>query len=274
MQLHAGGAGEHVLGVNRAGGIFQRAGDPHGAWTKLGGALTHVSVSADGQHIWGVNAGDQVYRRDVANAKWERVPGALTQVCVSACGGHVLGVNRGGAIYHRQRKDSAWTKLSGSLTHVSASTGARHIWGVNAAGQIYYRRGVEAAKWERVPGALTQVCVSACGRHVLIVLYMLLAVSTLSESFSLISGVQLISAAAMCYIAHCHCIPLALCHCHNAPLLHLAAHEEHPPAHARRHAGQGQGRRLQGPPSPLRVSLTAARTLNAVGPPRATLLLR
>ena len=58
--------------------------------------LTKVSVS-DNDHVWGVNSGDNIYRR--TGNTWERVSGGLKVVSVGQSG--VWGVNTNDDIFYR-----------------------------------------------------------------------------------------------------------------------------------------------------------------------------
>src|SRR5690554_4049768 len=109
-------------------GIVMVSG-PDEAWMPVPGALKHVSVAADGT-VWGVNAADQIYRRD-GNA-WTRISGALKQVSVGSAS-QVWGVNAADKIY--RWNGSSWTQVSGALKHVSVAADGT-VWGVNAADQI------------------------------------------------------------------------------------------------------------------------------------------
>jgi len=127
-------------------GVVMVSGPP---WTNIPGSLKHVSVGADGA-VWGVNANDNIYRRD--GGGWTPIPGSLKQISVGNAS-NVWGVNANDNIYRWD--GGGWTPIPGSLKHVSvASSGA--VWGVNANDNIYRRDG---GGWTPIPGSLKQISV-------------------------------------------------------------------------------------------------------------------
>ena len=58
-QIDAGD--EEVWGVNSAYEIWKRPADGSGSWTRIPGALKHVSASGNG-YIWGVNTNDNIFK--------------------------------------------------------------------------------------------------------------------------------------------------------------------------------------------------------------------
>jgi len=135
----------------QAGGAMHLA--PH--HSEVDGALVDVAV---GQHVWGVNAQDMVFRRD--GAAWTRVEGALKRICAAA-DGSVYGVNATQEIW--KFENGHWVKLDGAAVQVSCGS-AHAVWVVNQAGQIWRRDG---ATWTNVPngaaGAAKEVCVGVDG---------------------------------------------------------------------------------------------------------------
>ena len=63
--------------MNRGGDIYYKNGKD-AAWEKIGGALVNVSVSADGNHIWGVNRNDDINYKNGKDAAWEKIGGVMT----------------------------------------------------------------------------------------------------------------------------------------------------------------------------------------------------
>ena len=120
-------------------------------WEQIAGALKHVSVAGDGT-VWGVNANDEIFRRD-GNA-WKRIAGSLKQISTGAAT-LVWGVNKDNKIYRRD--GNAWKQVSGALKHVTVAADGT-VWGVNANDQIYRWTGIA---WEEGPGALTQISTGA-----------------------------------------------------------------------------------------------------------------
>jgi len=129
-------------------GIVMVSG-PAQPWVPIDGALKHVSVAADGT-VWGVNASDDIYRRN--SNKWEPVAGALKQISVGSAG-DIWGVNAEDKVF--RRGTSTWDLMPGRLKHVSVAADGT-VWGVNASDEIYRWNGTA---WTRMPGALKQVSV-------------------------------------------------------------------------------------------------------------------
>jgi Tectonin domain len=120
-------------------------------WQKIGGSLKHVSVAADGT-VWGVNANDNIFRRD--GDTWTRISGALKQVSVGAASS-VWGVNADDKIF--QFNGGGWTQVAGRLKHVSVAADGS-VYGVNSQDEIYSRDGTS---WTQLLGALGQISVGA-----------------------------------------------------------------------------------------------------------------
>ena len=139
-----------VWGVNAGDEIFRRDGN---AWTRIAGALKQISVG-DARNVWGVNRNDEIYRRN-GNA-WTRVAGALKHLAV-ASDGTVWGVNADNRIF--RRAGNSWTPISGQLKQISVGT-ASVAWGVNTRDEIYSWNG---SGWTIVAGALKHVSVAADG---------------------------------------------------------------------------------------------------------------
>ena len=131
-----------------------------GSWEHVDGKLKNVSVSANGQHVWGVNAGTQIYHRAGRGGSWTVIPGGLKQVEVSGCGNHVAGTNDADDIYYRHGVAGDWTKLPGKLHHVSVSGDGRVYYGVNASNEVYtFERSTgpltaSEAQWAKCEGGL------------------------------------------------------------------------------------------------------------------------
>ncbi|GAA0522711.1 hypothetical protein Ade02nite_82190 [Paractinoplanes deccanensis] len=147
--VSAGADGE-TWGVNAANRVYRRTGD---VWTQISGELSQVSVG-DAANVWGVNPAGKIYRR--TGSQWTEVPGRLRHVSV-ASDGTVWGVNAQDEIYRRD--GNAWTQIPGALRQVSAGNAAT-VWGVNAAGKIYRRSG---DVWEQIAGSLKHVAVASDG---------------------------------------------------------------------------------------------------------------
>ena len=134
-------------------------------WTQVGtdsNMLNRISVSGDGNHMWGVNRNHAIYKWD--GAKFVGFPnGRLKQVAVTN-NGDVWGVNKHNKIYFKKHDDDKWTQIgndSTMLKYISASPNGQHIWGVNKNDAIYYWDG---AKFVWFPnGRLKQIAVTDNG---------------------------------------------------------------------------------------------------------------
>jgi len=159
-QVSAQGNG-NAWGVNWDNSIYYRDGN---AWYKIPGELNHVSVSDDGNHVWGTNSADEgVYYRAGPFEPWNHVDGvSLKTVSVSGDGSHVWGTNSVDDIYYRAGFSGSWIHIAGSLKQISAQ-GNGSYWSVNSEYQIY--DGL-CDNWYDVPGGLKYVSVSDDGNHV------------------------------------------------------------------------------------------------------------
>ncbi len=145
-----------VLTGSVAVGIVMVSGPPDSPpWTSVHGALKYVSAGMDGT-VWGVNAGDKIYRFNAGNGNWDAIPGALKQISVGSAG-NVWGVNADDKIY--RWNGSSWTQVSGALKHVSVAADGT-VWGVNVDDKIYRRDG---NAWTQISGRLKQIDVGNAG---------------------------------------------------------------------------------------------------------------
>ena len=124
--------------------IYYRNGVNDNEWTQvdpLGSRLKQVSVSRDGNHIWGVNSEDMIYYRNgVCDTNWTQVEpteSRLKQVSVSGDGNHVWGVNSEDMIYYRNgvHSDKKWTQVEPWKSFKTSKCKCRrdpsYVWGVN-----------------------------------------------------------------------------------------------------------------------------------------------
>lgn len=139
-----------LWGVNAKDNIFRREKN---AWTPVAGALKQISVGS-AANVWGVNADDKVFRRGID--RWEPMPGRLKHVSAAA-DGSVWGVNAGDQIF--RWNGTGWTSVAGALKQLSVAS-ANTVWGVNAADQIFRWNG---SGWTRVAGSLAHVSAAADG---------------------------------------------------------------------------------------------------------------
>ena len=123
------GYGGYTWAIDTNDDIFHSANN-HEPFNQIGGKLKQISVGGF-DHVWGVNANGEIYKRNGSN--WERVPGNLKQVSVGT----------DGAAWGRDANDdvfkwdgSDWIKTGDrKLKKISVGNGD-HVWGLNANGQV------------------------------------------------------------------------------------------------------------------------------------------
>ena len=136
--------------------------------------MSSVSVSLDGNHVWGCSVDHKVYYRAGAEGEWQEVPGHLMKwVTCSADGTHVYGVtanDKGRCFYRKGGIGSEWKQIDGYMSHISVSADGSHVWGVNADDLVFYRQGGSyegTASWEYIHGfKCKHISVSAYGHFI------------------------------------------------------------------------------------------------------------
>jgi virginiamycin B lyase len=93
-------------------GIWTRNGD---AWRQVGGLLRQISVG-NAQAVWGVSAGNEIWRFSPGTQGWEKMPGLLVQISVSA-DGEVWGSSPNGLLY--RWNGSNWDNMGVAYAQVS-----------------------------------------------------------------------------------------------------------------------------------------------------------
>merc|ERR1711971_234031 len=104
--LSASADGCHIWGVNWHGEVWYRNGI-HGDWERIGGSCQRVYVSADGSNVFGIDSGDNIYWREGFEGYWAWIPGKLKQICCSPDGSKVVGVNGNADVW--TFRSSAWS---------------------------------------------------------------------------------------------------------------------------------------------------------------------
>lgn len=152
------GADGTVWGLNSGGQIFEyNSGNP--GWTLIPGTLSRILVGS-GSAVWGLNASQEIFSRNVAAGSWTMIPGALVQLVVG-CDGDVWGLNASESIYHYEVANQTWQQIPGTLAQLAVgSDGA--VWGING-GDAVYRFNNATQSFSAVPGSLTQIAVGADG---------------------------------------------------------------------------------------------------------------
>ena len=122
-----------LWGVNAGDAVYKRLADGTGSWKHVPGAtLRHVSASGNG-YIWGVNKDDDIFLcKKPCSGAWKNIPGKLRQID----GGeeYVFGSNAGMNVYRRAVDGSgAWKHISQKKMKY-VSVGAGTVFGVDKDG--------------------------------------------------------------------------------------------------------------------------------------------
>ncbi len=151
------GADGTVWGLNSGGQIFEY--NSGSGWTMIPGGLSRVIVGS-ASAVWGLNASQEIFSRNVAASSWTYIPGALAQLVVG-CDGDVWGLNASQSIYHYNATNQSWQQVPGTLAQLAVgSDGA--VWGINGANAVF-RFNNATQNFSEVPGTLTQIAVGADG---------------------------------------------------------------------------------------------------------------
>ncbi len=110
--------------------------------------------------MWGINAQQEIYSYDFANAQWANIPGLLTQVAVGSSNA-VWGINESQEIYRWNTATQTCVNVPGALAQIAVGTDGS-VWGVNAQSNIYFY-DTQSSGWIQVPGQLTQIAVGNAG---------------------------------------------------------------------------------------------------------------
>jgi len=138
-------------------------------WQTFGGSLHHLSVSCNGQELWGVDSDGQLVHRSLATGDpWTAVTSGIILKRISAVGDGtaIWCIDKKGDVCVWLSTEKKLITLKGEkLEHISVSADGAYIWGVGTSGEVYFRGGLHGS-WERVPGSLCQIAVSGDGWHV------------------------------------------------------------------------------------------------------------
>jgi hypothetical protein len=115
-----------------------------------------VSAQSPQYAVWGVDAGNNLFRWNGSAGEFERMPGSLKQVSVGT-DGEVWGVDLGDNIQRWTR--SQWQQVPGNLQQLSVRN-AQEVWGVGAANNLSRWNG---STWEPIPGQFEYVSVGGDG---------------------------------------------------------------------------------------------------------------
>jgi hypothetical protein len=154
-QISVSGDGNHIWGVNGYGNVFYRNGIG-GGWEGVGGILDNLSVNYWGTKIWGTSPDGSVFYREGRNGQWQHISGKLIkQIAVSGNGAHVWAVDFDGAVWYRSVGSGAWVSKSGWLENIAVTFDGSMVWGTNPDGGVFYSAtDPQFANWFQVPGVL------------------------------------------------------------------------------------------------------------------------
>jgi len=122
---------EHIWGVKKNNSVFQYTGDGH--WHKVSGALSQISVAADGT-VCGVNHRD--YAFILRGQEWKKLPGKLRQI--SAGSAHDIwgvGTSSRHQIF-RLKPDGDWELMPGSMAQISVGADGT-VLGIDPSKRLY-----------------------------------------------------------------------------------------------------------------------------------------
>ena len=116
----------------------------HEPWNYNGATLSHLSVSANGLQLWGVQSGGDVwYLGDgLSGSTWTQVPApsGITTISVSGDGSTVWATTSSGQIYQRPGDlTSDWVAIPGYLTDVKVAGDGSTVYGIGGGYAVYYR---------------------------------------------------------------------------------------------------------------------------------------
>jgi hypothetical protein len=144
-QVSASGK-DYIWGVNESDTIWtckKPCTNPPN-WVNVGGRLSQVD--ADDTEVWGVNANDYIYKKNVNNSNgWKNIPGRLINVTASGKD-YIWGANRNNNVYKCKKPcNGEWKLDEGVLKQVSGSSDK--IWGIKSNGTIWYKNIDGTGSW-------------------------------------------------------------------------------------------------------------------------------
>jgi hypothetical protein len=124
-------------------------------WKQMDGGLTNISIGLTGI-IFGVNSGDNIYRRDNIHSGWRQLPGALVQIAAQDTN-TVIGANRGTYIY-RGDGNGGWVNIPGGAYWTTATpAGDTWVVGTNTTSNgrfgFWRKDASNSPNWNSVAGA-------------------------------------------------------------------------------------------------------------------------
>jgi len=128
--------------------------------------LKMISVSSDGNHLWGINRDYETFYKPGKEGYWEKIEGpSLKHLSVNHDGSVVWAVDINFDTHYRTTTSSEWTKINDGnrdLMHVSAYGDAGGFFGVGKNGNTYMRESLESG-FEIIPGNTRMVASNQAG---------------------------------------------------------------------------------------------------------------
>lgn len=149
----------HIWGINADQEIFKCDRPCTGNWVKISGSLTQLDVGDE--EVWGVNSDYLIYKRPAdGSGDWVNVKGGLKHVSASG-NGYIWGVNYYDQIYKCKKPcNGDWIGVDGRLKQIDG--GHNYVYGVNSGDSIYTRPIDGSGSWRWIPGQLQHI--TAAGR--------------------------------------------------------------------------------------------------------------
>ena len=102
--------------MNPSGNLYYKAGADAG-FDALEGItdVAHMSISADGKHIWAATTDETLFHRSGpdAAAQWEEHAGKSKYLDIGGNGEHIVFVNSSGNVYYKNGVDAGFEALEG-----------------------------------------------------------------------------------------------------------------------------------------------------------------
>jgi len=170
LVLSVGADGNKIWAINWQGNDLIRYGGINGEWSLVNDNVKNwidITVSADGEHIAGIDESGAVWDRkgETSATPWVRRTGTLKVVSYSGDGSIGWGVDFDGDVFYRGGYSAKWLQVTGNLKYIEVSEDGQHVWGTNFADIIYYRNG-KLDFWKGMQGRAKQITVSGDGSHV------------------------------------------------------------------------------------------------------------
>jgi|ERR1712232_100596 len=125
-----------------------------------------ISVSSDGNHLWGINRDYETFYKPGKEGYWEKIDSpSLKQLSVNHDGSVVWAVDIRFDTYYRTTDSSEWTKINDgnrNLMYVSAFGDAGGFFGVSQNGNTYIKESLESG-FEVIPGNTRMVASNEAG---------------------------------------------------------------------------------------------------------------